>query len=141
HGNLWFSRKIVQVRRAPDRRADAPMDVDAGIDGDHADGAGLLELQHLVRKGKAFGDHDLAADPLAAGKILGLVAVEQVADALRIGRWHIDKLAGKAAGHAGGISRRLRAKNLSIGFDGSFERDAEVDLRLEHRYRDAMAPQ
>ena len=45
-------------------RADAPVDVYAGIDGDDADRTLLLELAHLLWERETFGDHDLAADAL-----------------------------------------------------------------------------
>ena len=55
------------------------MDVGAGIDGDDADRALLLELQDLLRERKALGDDDLAAER-SGGQRWVLVLVEQRAD-------------------------------------------------------------
>ena len=63
--DLGLARQIIQIRRAPDRGAGAPVDVDAGIDRDQPDGAPLLGERRQRRIAEAFGEQDPAGELLA----------------------------------------------------------------------------
>ena len=58
-GNGRLSMIIVQVGRAPDCRADAPVDIDAGVDEDRALRAFVLEVPNRRRAAKAIDNYDL----------------------------------------------------------------------------------
>ena len=53
---------IVQVRRAPNSGADAPMDIDARIDKNRPHSAFVLEIPDRRRPAKAIDNHNFAAD-------------------------------------------------------------------------------
>src|SRR5215468_7082773 len=81
HRDRWFARQVVEIRRAPNRRADAPVDVCSGIDGDCSNGTLLLKFRYLRGKGESFRYDDLAADALGRAKgRLSLGLGEQRAD-------------------------------------------------------------
>ena len=59
----------IQVGRAPDGGADAPVDIDAGVDEDAALGALVLEVPDRRRAAEAVHDHDFAgAVDIAEGR-------------------------------------------------------------------------
>ena len=107
-----LARQVVEIGRAPDRGADAPMRIGAGIDRDHAERALLLELEHLLRKREAFGNDDLALDALRRRQRRILVLGEQRADRARIARRHVDQLAFSAVAAVAAVGRRLRLHHL-----------------------------
>src|SRR6516162_7218369 len=75
HRDRRFARQVVEIRRAPNRRADAPVDVGSGIDGDCPNGALLLKFRYLRGKGESFRYNDFTANALGLGKgrlLLGL---------------------------------------------------------------------
>jgi len=73
--DIRFARQIVEIRRAPDGRANAPVNVDAGIDADDADRAQFFELRNHAGARETLGDDDLAGNHRAdvAGRVQLLV--------------------------------------------------------------------
>jgi hypothetical protein len=143
----WLARQIVEIGRAPDRGAGAPVDVDAGVDRDQPDRTPLLGEGGQRRVAKTFGQQDLAGE---LGLGLGDRAdrgAEQVAQILGVGAEigevsaEIDQRARDAFGNVQRARGWLGAKSLAAGLDRGSVRDAEPELGRVHFDRQAQSPQ